>query len=39
MKQQLLDLWRDVRAWVDDHWIYVVVGIAALCIVAIKFAR
>jgi len=39
MKQQLLDLWRDVRAWCETYWLWVVVGCAAVCLVAIGAAR
>jgi len=46
MKQQLLDLWRDVRgmwgraaAWCVAHWLYVVIGCMAVCLVAIGAMR
>lgn len=39
MKQKIIEAWRAVCMWCEDHWLYVVVGVAAACLVAIGAAR
>lgn len=46
MRAQLAEIWRDVRVWCEDrwtwaveHWLYVVVAIAAICLGVIGAAR